>query len=75
MSNNAQRTRTRQVKAWIDAWCTTREGQEWGVEVDEKTMTMDGHFICLTGKGDAGRIRAQIIADALNGRKTPKTKA
>lgn len=61
--------RMRQVRAWADI----RDTGIWGVEVDCVDMTMDGHYICVTGHGDEGRRRAQIIVDAINGRRTPKT--
>ncbi len=63
------RIRTKAVKAWTDI-CKTNN--QWGVEVDNPFITMDGHYICYTGNGEPGRERAQIIADAINGRRTPK---
>lgn len=63
------RIRTVKVKAWTDI-CSTNN--QWGVEVDSPFITMDGHYICYTGAGELGRERAEIIADAINGRRTPK---
>lgn len=62
------RTRLERVKAWID----NPTPVTWGVEVNDPSITLDGHYICHTGVGEGGRLRAEIIADALNGRRTPK---
>lgn len=58
----------RAVKAWID--CPTPG--KWGVEIDAKELTIDGHYICYCGEGEKGRQLAEIIADAINGRRLPK---
>lgn len=45
----------------------------WGVEVDAPALTLDGHYICLLPHADPDHALylAGVIADALNGRKTP----
>ena len=63
----AERVRMVRVKAWPDC----RVNGDWGVEVDDAFLTMDGHYICTTGPGEEGRRRAEVIADAINGRRTP----
>lgn len=61
------RVRMVRVKAWPDC----RVHGDWGVEVDDPSLTFDGHYICTTGFGEEGRRRAEVIADAINGRRTP----
>lgn len=69
MSNNSKNIHKERPSVWLDT--TTINGKlMWGLECSDKSLTYDGHYICIFPYEDQEKARqvGEMLLDAIQGK-------